>query len=756
MSRMYEIAFGIMNSTFSSASERMTQFNTQVKSLKAEMKNLDGQCKKNAISVLEYSASYEKLTAKMYKAEQHQKSYEKAFSLQKKVEQSRTNAKNNIMGGIGAAKMISGPIFTAMSFESVMSDVAKQIDGARNDAGQLTDVYDQAQNRVMQASKDMSIGPENMAKAFAAAAKSGVQGVENIDKFARMGTMMGKAFKAPAEQVGTDFARIGSNMGLNLQTSQGMAQLEALADTVNYLNDRTHVAGTDMISVLKDTSTNAASILPTLSQTTLAGMSAALLHMGESSDASGSALNTLFTKVSNAPAQSESFQAALAQLGMSAEELQSGALTNAEGTMMNLFECIQGLDGASKKNVLAELFGPENIDNISKISGSYEDFLRVMKMGNADAAKGSLAKGFEIQSQSPERKQEGLQAAIARMEINVGQPVLPDFASLLGSLSKAADWIGEVSKEYPALSSAAFKLTGAVVGTSVALSTLAWVGWSIISPFASIYEWSKRMELAARLNTGAQWAWTAAQRAWNTAVSVGKAALGVGQFILRAAWTGIVTVATWAWTAAQWAWNAAMAANPIGLVIAGIALLVGAGYWLVSNWTTVQAWWTQLWNDPLAALQSFINEIYNRFSPVINWLRDRKKEFKNFFGGGGILYDANDHIGPKVAMQVPTQAHGAVATAPGIPLNGTPQAMALATTTGHMMDGGTPFNEFLNGTTGRDQREEINFAFNPSIYLNGGDANVESKLRQVIQDQVGDFESRMTAFMEQQRRLDYA
>jgi TP901 family phage tail tape measure protein len=568
-----------------------------------------------------------------------------------------------------------------------------------------------------------------------------------------------------------------------------MAQLEDLADTVNYLDDRAHVAGTDMISVLKDTSTNAASILPTLSRTTLAGMSAALLHMGESSEASGTALNTLFAKVSNAPAQSESFQAALVQLGMSAEELQSGALTNAEGTMMNLFERIQGLDGASKKNVLAELFGPENINNISKISGNYEEFLRVIKMGNAEATKGSLTKGFKIQSQSPERKQEGLQAAIARMEINIGQPVLPDFASLLGSLSKAADWIGEVSKEYPTLSSAAFKLTGAVVGTSVALSTLAWVGWSIISPFASIYEWSKRMELAARLNTGAQWAWntamsvgktvmgvgqlilraawtgivtvatwawTAAQWVWNAAMVVGNAALGVGQLILRAAWTGIVTVATWAWTAAQWAWNAAMAANPIGLVIAGIALLVGAGYWLVSNWATVQVWWNQLWNDPAAALQSFIDGIYSRFGAVINWIKDKKKEFKNFFGGGEILYDANDHVSPKVAMQVPTQANGAVATAPGIPLNGTPQAMALGTTAGHMMDGGTPFNEFLNGATARDKREGVSFTFNPSIYLNGGDSNVESKLRQVVQDEVGDFESRMTAFMEQQRRLEYA
>lgn len=49
------------------------------------------------------------------------------------------------------------------------------------------------------------------------------------------------------------------------------------------------------------------------------------------------------------------------------------------------------------------------------------------------------------------------------------------------------------------------------------------------------------------------------------------------------------TVATWAVTAAQWAWNAAMSANPIGLLVVGIAAAIGAVKLLSDALTTSTA-----------------------------------------------------------------------------------------------------------------------------------------------------------------------
>lgn len=62
-------------------------------------------------------------------------------------------------------------------------------------------------------------------------------------------------------------------------------------------------------------------------------------------------------------------------------------------------------------------------------------------------------------------------------------------------------------------------------------------------------------------------------------------------------------------TAAQAALNIVMMANPIGLVIAGIGLLVGAGYLLVKHWDTVKQSASDLW----VALK-------NAFATGVNWV----------------------------------------------------------------------------------------------------------------------------------------
>jgi tape measure domain-containing protein len=63
---------------------------------------------------------------------------------------------------------------------------------------------------------------------------------------------------------------------------------------------------------------------------------------------------------------------------------------------------------------------------------------------------------------------------------------------------------------------------------------------------------------------------------------LGPIIMGVaGALLAYGAYMGIVRIATLFATAAQWAWNAALTANPIGLVIAGIVLLIGLIYLLV-------------------------------------------------------------------------------------------------------------------------------------------------------------------------------
>ena len=87
--------------------------------------------------------------------------------------------------------------------------------------------------------------------------------------------------------------------------------------------------------------------------------------------------------------------------------------------------------------------------------------------------------------------------------------------------------------------------------------------------------------------------------------------------LATAAWMGIVT-------AAQWAWNAALLANPIGLIIAGIAALVAGLIWFFTQ--------TKLGQDIWKNLTKFIGESINNIG---KWLGDVGRNIGNFFAGIG-------------------------------------------------------------------------------------------------------------------------
>jgi hypothetical protein len=75
-----------------------------------------------------------------------------------------------------------------------------------------------------------------------------------------------------------------------------------------------------------------------------------------------------------------------------------------------------------------------------------------------------------------------------------------------------------------------------------------------------------------------------------------------------------VAAAVKVWTAAQWLWNAAMTANPIGLIVIGIAGLAAAGYYLYQNWDTVCAAVSEVWNRVWEEIKEFWNWLTNIFS----------------------------------------------------------------------------------------------------------------------------------------------
>lgn len=101
---------------------------------------------------------------------------------------------------------------------------------------------------------------------------------------------------------------------------------------------------------------------------------------------------------------------------------------------------------------------------------------------------------------------------------------------------------------------------------------------------------------------------TIAQTAWNAALLI---------------WSGILKVGaalTKVWTAAQWLWNAALAANPIGLVIIGIAALIAIIVVVVKHWGWFKQAGIDAWNWIKGAAQSawqWIKDNWTKLLPLL-------------------------------------------------------------------------------------------------------------------------------------------
>ena len=97
---------------------------------------------------------------------------------------------------------------------------------------------------------------------------------------------------------------------------------------------------------------------------------------------------------------------------------------------------------------------------------------------------------------------------------------------------------------------------------------------------------------------------------------------------VKMAWDAAQAAATNGLTVAQWALNVAMSANPIGLLITGIAVLVGVGWMLYRNWDLIKKKVLELWDGLLNWLQPAINAVKGAFEKIIETIEKVKETFE--------------------------------------------------------------------------------------------------------------------------------
>jgi TP901 family phage tail tape measure protein len=101
------------------------------------------------------------------------------------------------------------------------------------------------------------------------------------------------------------------------------------------------------------------------------------------------------------------------------------------------------------------------------------------------------------------------------------------------------------------------------------------------------------------------------------------------------------------WTAAQWALNVAMNANPIGLIITGIAALIAIGFLVVKNWDLIKETFTKVWNyivklfkenvDLIIGILMYLTGPFGLIIAAIKGIASHWESITAAFQNGGII-----------------------------------------------------------------------------------------------------------------------
>lgn len=623
----------------------------------------------------------------------------------------KTMAKN-AFGGIlatGGAKMIgmargigSDLMETsqaAIDFESSMADVKKVVDF---DTPQQ---FKEMGNDILEMTKTIPMAAQDLAQIVAAGGQSGIAR-EDLTGFAESAAKMGVAFDISAGQAGDMMAKWRTAFKMN------QTEVVDLADKINYLGNTT-AASAPLIS---DVVTRIGPLgeVGGVAAGEIAALGASMVGSGIQSDVAATGLKNMILALTAGESATKSQVGALNELGLSAEDVAQGMQDNAKKTILKVLDAIRRLDKVKQASVLSDLFGKESLGAIAPLLSNLDGVQdNLNKVADSSKYAGSMEGEFSARSETTANSLQLAKNNMEAFKIAIGNGLIPAMTPMISLLTQGVKWVSGIAQEFPG---AASVLGTAAVSIAIfcgavgALSTLA----GTVQTVATFVQWAKEAGLATRI------------------------------------WTGI-----------QWAWNAAMTANPVGVVIMGIAALIAIGYVLYQNWDTISSFAATMWEGGRQAIADFCGTISNKVAEVCDWVQGKWQALKDFLSHPiDALVNYNQSIGS--APDVAANAAGGIynqgsflttfaedSPEAAIPIDGSQRALGLWQETGRRLgalnaSGIAPQKSGTRSTT-------INFAPQITIQGNADKSTMESAMK----DAVSDLRRMLKDIQRDERRLSY-
>ena len=349
-----------------------------------------------------------------------------------------------------------GPVKDYSKHEDAMIGIARQVPGARDEMGQLTTVYRQAEADVRELSGQIPIATTEIAKMMTAAARMEVP-TGQLKEFTLLASEMATAFDAVPDQLTESMGKVAKNFKIPLTDIRG------LADSINYLDDNAISKGADIIDFLNRTSGVVSTVA--MSAKDAAALGSTLLTLGERPETASTAANAIVQKFAAATKGTKKFQEAMAEIGLSSQDVQMGMSKDATATLDKVVAAIGQLPEDKRIGVMVELVGMEHSDTLAKLVDKPEELARQRQLANSKGADGSMAREAAARNAALSAQYVMLQNRVFNLKSAMGEQLAPVLTQLMKAVNPLLEKFTKWVQQNPTL----VKWT---LGTAIALSAL--------------------------------------------------------------------------------------------------------------------------------------------------------------------------------------------------------------------------------------------------------------------------------------------
>lgn len=340
-----------------------------------------------------------------------------------------------------AATVVS--VKNAISYESSMADVAKVVDGLKDDNGELTAQYYEMSDALLELSTRIPMTAEELTQIAAAAGQSGISRKEIVG-FAEDAAKMGVAFDTTADQAGTWMAQWRTAFKMNQK------EVTTLADQINYLSNVSGANALQLSGIV--TAVGSLGDVGGLSAAQIAAIGDTMASVGVGEDVAATGIAKMITTMTAGSAATEKQSKVLKKLGIDATDLANRMQTDAQGAIIDFMEALQKLPKAEQAAALKNYFGQESIKPISALYTNLDELKKHFdQVADASLYAGSMEDEYASRSATTENSIQLAKNALMRLSITYGQMFAP-YVKL--AADKVTEFLNKLTEMKPQMEAA--------------------------------------------------------------------------------------------------------------------------------------------------------------------------------------------------------------------------------------------------------------------------------------------------------------